>query len=394
MMKVFLFQKIRVFILTVWALPIVLLVRILRPIIVIRFGLLRSERIGHFAANTELYLCKRDLDKKNGKNLDVFYCSPSICNKQLRKMWGRLLWIFSFSRRIDQLNRKFPGSEKHIIPVTWDIDTHNLLVRTHSHLYFTHEEEKIGSYALQKLGILKNVEFVCFYARDLAYLNSVFCDKNWDYHDYRDSDISNYVIAAEEMARRGYYSIRMGAVAKDALGVANPKIIDYAKNYRSDFLDIFLSAKCKFFLCSTGGINAVPRIFRRPIAYVNFIPLGIKHLLTCAPGGLFIPKKLWSKERHCFLTLSEILELGVDNFFTTSQYEKIGVEIMENTPEEICALAKEMDDRLSKKWLTTAEDEELQHNFWMLFKDPENPNKNFNLRVGTEFLRKNRYLMN
>ena len=374
------------------AAPIVLLVRALKPIVVIRFGLLRSERIGHFAANTELYLCNRDIDRNSRRNLDIFYCASSICNQQLKKMWSRFLWIFSFSRWIDRLNRRFPGSEKHIIPVTWDIDTHNLLGRTHPHLYFTPKEEKVGADILRKLGISKNEAFVCFYARDSVYLDTVFPDKNWDYHDYRDSDICNYITAAEEMARRGYYVIRMGTITKDALNTTNPKIIDYAKNHRSDFLDIFLSAKCRFFLCSTGGINAVPRIFRRPIAYVNFIPLGMKHLLTCAPGSLFIPKKLWSRERHRFLTFSEIFKLEPDSFFTTSQYEKLGVEIIENIPEEICALAKEMDERLNGVWAMTKEDEELQRNFWKLFKEPENPNKNFNLRIGTEFLRKNQYL--
>jgi len=376
------------------AAPIVLLVRVLKPIIVIRFGLLRSERIGHFAANTELYLCERDIGTNNKKILDIFYYTSPVCNQQLKKMWDRTLYIFSFSHWIDRLNRRLPGGGKHVIPTVWDVDTHNLLGRTRPHLYFTPEEEKMGTDALQKLSISKNEAFVCFYARDSVYLNTVFPDKNWGYHDYRDSDIRNYIAAAEEMTQRGYYVIRMGAVIKDALNTTNPKIIDYAKNHRSDFLDIFLSAKCRFFLCSTGGINAVPRIFRRPIAYVNFIPLGIKHLLTCAPEGLFIPKKLWSKERHCFLTFSEIFKLEADSFFETSQYEKLGVEIIENTPEEICALAKEMDERLNGVWVMTKEDEELQRNFWMLFKQPENPNKNFNLRIGTEFLRKNRHLIN
>ena len=41
------------------ALICMLLVIILRPFILIRFGLLHSDRIGHFATNTELSLCEK-----------------------------------------------------------------------------------------------------------------------------------------------------------------------------------------------------------------------------------------------------------------------------------------------------------------------------------------------
>ena len=65
--------------------PSVLAVRLLRPLVVIRFGPLRSERIGHFAGNTELYLCERDTDKSNTRTFDFFYHGGPICNQQLKK---------------------------------------------------------------------------------------------------------------------------------------------------------------------------------------------------------------------------------------------------------------------------------------------------------------------
>src|SRR5438132_1828901 len=37
-----------------------LALRAIRPWLLIRIGILTSERIGHLAANTELYLCERD----------------------------------------------------------------------------------------------------------------------------------------------------------------------------------------------------------------------------------------------------------------------------------------------------------------------------------------------
>ena len=43
------------------ALPLVVLMRILRPLILIRVGPLPSQRVGRFAFDVETYLCEREL---------------------------------------------------------------------------------------------------------------------------------------------------------------------------------------------------------------------------------------------------------------------------------------------------------------------------------------------
>jgi putative glycosyltransferase (TIGR04372 family) len=54
----------------------------------------------------------------------------------------------------------------------------------------------------------------------------------------------------------------MGSVyAKKIYVRKNTKIIDYASKYRTDFGDIYLPAKCKFFLGNTAGIYQVSTIF-------------------------------------------------------------------------------------------------------------------------------------
>ena len=58
------------------ALPVVIVVRLLRPLVTIRFGFIRSDRIGHLAGNTEIYLCERELGLYGAKTLDVFYVLP------------------------------------------------------------------------------------------------------------------------------------------------------------------------------------------------------------------------------------------------------------------------------------------------------------------------------
>ena len=87
--------------------PVVIIIRCLSPFLVIRFGQLRAERIGHFAGNTELYLCERDLGTYGSKTHDIFYVLPPICNNQLKKMWERSLNISPFAYLLKWLSIHF-----------------------------------------------------------------------------------------------------------------------------------------------------------------------------------------------------------------------------------------------------------------------------------------------
>ena len=80
------------------AFPVVLFIRLLHPFIVIRIGQLFSERIGHFAANTEVCLCERDasINVPRQPFVDIWYHMPFVCNSQLKKMWDRTLHVISF----------------------------------------------------------------------------------------------------------------------------------------------------------------------------------------------------------------------------------------------------------------------------------------------------------
>jgi putative glycosyltransferase (TIGR04372 family) len=387
-------QKSFIAVLTLLAIPFVLIVRIIKPFVLVRFGALFSSRIGHFAANTEVYLCECDAGMHGDNFLDIFYHVSPICNYQLKKMWDRTLHVFPWARFLDKANCLLPGAKTHIIPMrrdeTRDRDIYNLLERSLPHLSFTQQEEEFGKSELHRIGVADTDSFVCFHARDPEYLNAAFERGYWNYHDYRDSNIQNYIPAAEELVRRGYFSIRMGAVVKEKINVDNPRIIDYATKHRTDFLDIYLGARCKFFICDTAGIYAIPEIFRIPIAWVNFIPL--EHIPSWSKKQLFIPKKMFLIRERRFLTFREILDSGLGRFCGPEYYKNIGLEIVENTPEEILDLVIEMDERLKGSWQQNAEDEDLQNEFWKLFK-PSNLNSAFFSRIGTKFLRQNQELL-
>lgn len=373
------------------AVPVALVFRLIKPWFLVRFGGLVALRIGHFAANTEQYLCERDagINVPNQRYIDLFYMAGSpICNQQLAIMWRRVLrvWPAWFLFPIDRVNRLIPGGAVHEIGnnTQHDRDVHNLLDRYPPHLEFSLEEERKGLSEMVKLGIPNTASWICFHDRSPDYLKNVLPGEDYSYHDYRDCDIKKFIPAAEELCRRGNFLVRTGAIVKEPLEITHLQIIDYAWNSRSEFLDIYLGAKCKFYLGPSTGISSVPAIFRRPVAFVNVA--SVEYVVSWGLNNLSIFKKVWLIKERRFMTFQEIFDSGAGRFFQTKQFELLGVELIENTPEEITALAVEMDERLDGTWQTTEEDEELQRRFWAIFPITE-LNGVCRARIGTEFLR-------
>jgi len=359
----------------------VLIIRTIRPWLLVRVGSLVSSRIGHFAANTELFLCERDaginVPHQHHINIFQFQYKP-ICNQQLAVMWKKLFniwptWILS---PIIQINRLIPGGLLHEITqnTQHDRDVHNLLSQIPQHLKFTLEEEVKGSAGLQSLGIPKDGLFVCLTVRDSSYLAAHLIGSDFSYHNYRDANVQNYVLAAEELVNRGYYVIRMGAKVLTAINSNNPKIIDYATNgMRTDFMDIYLGAKCEFCVTQGSGFDAIPAVFRRPILQVNAVPLG--YCYTWGPNAVFMTKHHIDNVSGCELSMREIFSRGVGFSLHTSDFESKGVCLIENSAEEIRDAVIEMSDRLAGVWKETSDDDFLQTSFWKVFPinavDPE-----------------------
>lgn len=352
--------------------PFVLLMRALRPWCLLRLGELSSSRIGHFAANTELYLCEIDagINRPSGRYVDIFfYQKGNVCNKQLSIMWNRVLriWPSWIMRGFFRVNQLIPGGGIHEVGNNsqHDRDVYNLFDKYPPHIKFSEEEEARGLAGLRAMGLSSDSKFVCLLVRDGAYLDAVI-KGDWSYHNFRDSDIDNYVMCAEMLAKRGYYVFRMGAKVHHPLMSNHPMIIDYATNgMRDDFMDIYLGAKCSFCLSTSSGWDAVPIIFRRPIAYVNMVPIG--YMISFLDKSLTICKRYFYMQTNRELTISEIFCADVGFLLRSDSYFSKGIRLLENSPEEICGLATEMVDRIEGTYVSSEEDEVLQEKFWELF---------------------------
>jgi len=396
--------------------PIVIVIRLIRPWFLIRWQELYSSRIGEFAATTELYCCERDagINTPSQRYIDLFCLKKYVSNKQLEKMWRRNLiilprWLIIPLFRINRfINIFVSGGIYHEVDhlsehmnrsLSSTHNIHNLLGQFQTHISFNDEEELMGKKILNNFGLPAGAKFVCFTIRDSAYLDrhkakENYPSRNWKFQNFRDGDIDKYVLAAEELTKRGYYVFRMGVKVLKPFKSENLKIIDYANSkMRSDFMDVYLGAKCNFCISTDTGIDQIPRIFQKPIAYI-FVPLGYPYV--CNKNNLLITKHHIHKEKNKKLNVSEIFSQNFSLCFNGEEFEQNKIKLQENSPSEIRDLAIEMDERLNENWNETNEDKLLQKKFWSLFN--ENMQKlnlkkpihgKIKARFGAKYLREN-----
>ena len=360
------------------AIPLCGIVRLISPLLIVRIEKFPCNNFGDFVEYASLYYCKKVLkiDMPEKKYIDFVYIDPNfkIFNKQLAKMWKRKFNFLPgyFLDPLYKVNKLIPGWDKHTIDMLAKIpfrDVDNLIYK-HQPLNFTEDEEIHGKNILRKFGLNDKDKFVCLAIRDSGYqkdkINTRFHD--WSYHDYRNQDINNYSLASEELAKRGYYVFRMGVSVEKPFISNNSKIIDYSNsNLRSDFMDIYLGAKCSFCISSSFGFDQLPDFFGIPIVFSSVAPVGDIH--SYREKDLYLTKHHVLKKEQRRLSLSEIFSKGVAFAYASKIYVEKGIELVENTQEEIKDLVIEMVEYLENDKKTTSETSKLQESFRNLFTD-------------------------
>lgn len=381
-----------------FGLVISLCLYIMKPFKSVQLIEIRSRAIGQQASNTDIFLRRLQLENRIKENriLYVGISGKKPDNQQLLKMFKRKLFIIQsdFLTRIcgnGAFIIRWLGFYKNL---PFDSNEFYEFNNTEPNLQFTSAEEEEGGRLLSKMGIDEKSWFVCFHCRDSAYPYKYV-------GDFRNSDIKNYLEAAKYITSCGGFAVRMGQIIGEKLPDSNnPRIIDYASKFRNDFGDIYLPAKCKFFLGSTAGLVVVAAIFNVPIAAANYIPF----YTTWRTGDLFIPKKIWSIEEKRLLTFRELIKFGGDvredgirqgidsNIYTQNKLDEGKYVAIENTAEEILDLAKEINERLDGTFKITEEDEELQKRFHSLLQ-PYDYCYGTPVRIGAKFLMQNKELL-
>ena len=279
------------------------------------------------------------------------------------------------------VNRLFLYYQRfEIVPQQVDRDIHNLWEKHAPHLQFTEAEERKGLELLKSLGIPEGAKWVCLIVRDSAFLKKYAPKSDYSYHDYRDSDIDTYIPACLELVKRGYTIIRMGKIAEKKLAIDHPQVIDYPfHSQESDFGQLYLAANCAFAFGASTGIMAIPQVFLRPTAVVNFVP--VEYISSWCKGVAIWKHHVKDGKR---MSLKEIFDSGAWQYIAAKQFADNGVQLEDNSAQEILDAVIEVEEGVS---------DEVQVDFWQKFPYSISP---FNqkplhgkprVRIGCEFLK-------
>lgn len=245
-------------------------------------------------------------------------------------------------------------------------------------LVLTDSDHERGWRCLQRLGVLPDAWFVGLHVRDAGSGNA------------RDCDIGTYRMAMETIVARGGWVIRMGEPSMPPLP-SMPQVIDYAHSeIRSDWMDVFIWARCRFFIGSRSGPSHVPPTFGIPCVLTNLFPMP-----TLFPYGqtIAIYKLYWSEAERRYLTFREAFTSRVELAESAAYVASLGIRLVDNSPEEINDVVLEMLGRLDGTLDYSTDDEQLQERFKRL-----KPNfaTEFGVsagRVGRAFLHKYAHLL-
>ena len=354
-------------------------------------------RIGHLIVEPETYVKEHLLSQGKVPRTLMLASREDVANQEILKYWKDYFWVVDHPALVKFLTplttHPLSGfnvyqyatainstAKAQTIQTQW-ADRETLFRLKDSHI------EK-GRKALIKLGIPEGSWFVCVHCREGGYSTS---DEAW--HSFRSSRIKSYSLAMDYIISQGVFCIRMGDPTMEML----PKKdgwIDYAhSSEKSDWLDLYLSASCRFFLGSCSGAYNMATIFGVPVAIANMAPLS-----SCFPNGtngkkdIGIPQLYRNIESGQLISFAEILNSPLGDFRHTVQFIEAGIELVKNSPEEIRDLAIEQFQKMSGTYQETTLDEELQNIFKSLFK-PGHLTYGSTSSVSSMFLRKHQHLL-
>jgi putative glycosyltransferase (TIGR04372 family) len=153
----------------------------------------------------------------------------------------------------------------------------------------------------------------------------------------------------------------------------------------SELTEMFLLAKCALFVSGSTGLDEVPRIFRRPIVYVN--ATNFRYLRRNNDLAWVIFKSVLKKQSGELLGLKGYLNLDMRNNQGFGQ----GFEdtlVIENSPSQILEISRE-----ALRWLLhtrpvpTPDYTVAQNHFWSVLSSAYGPYRKWpSLRIGTQCL--------
>jgi putative glycosyltransferase (TIGR04372 family) len=218
-------------------------------------------------------------------------------------------------------------------------------------LTLNEQDDAFGRATLAELGMPADAWFACFHVREPGF----WWKWNRLHASTRDADIETYVQAMQAVVARGGWVLRMGDASMKSLP-AIPGVIDYAHSaHKSERMDVYLSARCRFFVGVNSGLSLLPPTFGRPCVLTNFVPISVPLPYS---ADIIVPKLFSRRGKEGYMTVEELFASKLADMQFADRIPE-DVDVIDNDPQEICEAVLEMMDELDGKH-GTADCDEVQ----------------------------------
>ena len=384
--------------LVVPALVTAILLRVLRPIVTIRFRNLPADEIGPLTVVSQHYLRIKETKQKK-RQLDFWYLKDSVkvsndymlnfVKSQIKVRRSRFIEL------VAAISEKLPGAQHHQIESEIRI---TLLEGVGKKLKLPQKDRNSSSEYVKKIGIDPQREFIALIVRDGAYKSDIVqanSQLRTDKEIYRNQDINDYLQVAEKFASMNVQVVRMGAKVELQFTSNSPLIIDYATTgMRTEAADIYLASECAMCISTNLGFDHIAAMSGK-LRVITNQALVIQASTLFYSTDVFILQRFIERSSGRLLTLSESLQFA--EIRNLDWYHKVidrGLDFVRNTPEEILEASLEGWQRSNGQWVDSPADLELQAKYWHIYDTffPEHKDRFLNGRphVGASFLRNNK----
>ena len=384
--------------LVVPALVTAILLRVLRPIVTIRFRNLPADEIGPLTVVSQHYLRIKETQQKK-RQLDFWYLKDSVkvSNDYMLNFVKSQVKVHSsrFIELVAAISEKLPGAQHHQIESEIRI---TLLEGVGKKLKLPQKDRDSSSEYVKKIGIDPQKEFIALMVRDGAYKSDIVqanTQVRTDKEIYRNQDVNDYLQVAEKFASMNVQIVRMGAKVERPFTSNSPLIIDYASTgMRTEAADIYLASECAMCISTNLGFDHIAAMSGK-LRVITNQALIIQASTLFYSTDVFILQRFIERSSGRLLTLSESLQFA--EIRNLDWYHKVidrGLDFVRNTPEEILEASLEGWQRSKGQWVDSPEGLELQAKYWHIYDTffPEHKDRFLNGRphVGASFLRNNK----
>ena len=384
--------------LVVPALVTAVLLRVLRPVVTIRFRNMPADEIGPLTVVSQHYLRIKETQQKK-RQLDFWYLKDSVkvSNDYMLNFVKSQIKVRSsrFIELVAAISEKLPGAQHHQIESEIRI---TLLEGVGKKLKLPQKDCDSSSEYVKKIGIDPQKEFIALMVRDGAYKSDIVqanTQVRTDKEIYRNQNINDYLQVAEKFASMNVQIVRMGAKVERPFTSNSPLIIDYASTgMRTEAADVYLASECAMCISTNLGFDHIAAMSGK-LRVITNQALIIQASTLFYSTDVFILQRFIERSSGRLLTLSESLQVA--EIRNLDWYHKVidrGLDFVRNTPDEILEASLEGWQRSKGQWVDSPEGLELQAKYWHIYDTffPEHKDRFLNGRphVGTSFLRNNK----